>query len=130
MEYNKYSYTFYYIVIPIIVRICVIISILYIKGDNKRCFKICTSTIFYDYKTIDTIDELSQVRKCMNNTFHETIPVSRVLVTLSFIDGVILEIIDNDIEDIIENVYDLRANILYMLAFQKVVKEDVDKPME
>ena len=30
----------------------------------------------------------------------------------------------------IENIHDLRDNILYMLSFQKVVKEDVVEAME
>ena len=44
-------------------------------------------------------------------------------------DVVILKFIDNDIENVIENIDDLRSNILYVIGFEKVVKDDVDKVM-
>ena len=31
---------------------------------------------------------------------------------------------NNDIENVIENIHDLRENILYILSFEKVVRED------
>ena len=52
-------------------------------------FYFCIATIFYDYKNIGIIDELYQARKCINTVFHETITVSRILLTLSIIDDVI-----------------------------------------
>ena len=63
----------------------------------------------------------------MINNFHETIPVTRILLTLSIKDIVFLEIHDIDIENVIENIHDLGANILYMIRFEKVVKDDVVK---
>ena len=42
----------------------------------------------------------------------------------------ILEIDGDGVDFIIDNIHDLREIILYMLSFQKVVKEDVDKAME
>ena len=43
---------------------------------------------------------------------------------LSIIDDVILKINKNDIESIIENIHDSRENVLYMLAFEKLVSEE------
>ena len=89
----------------------------------------CNAAIFYDYKNIGNIDELNQARRCTINIFHETIPVSRLLITLTIIDVVILNSSDDDIENIIKNFHELRANTLYMIGFEKVVKIDVDKVM-
>ena len=72
----------------------------------------CNDFIFYDYKNLGNSEELNQVRKCTNNKFHEKIPVNRISVSLSLIDDVNLEIRDNDIENVIEIIHDLRENIL------------------
>ena len=40
------------------------------------------------------------------------------------------DINENDIEIIIENIHDLRENILYMLSFEKIVRdEQIVRPM-
>ena len=54
---------------------------------------------------------------------------SRKLITLSITDVVILKINNMDIENVIEKIDDLRSNILYMIGFEKEVKDDVDKVM-
>ena len=95
----------------------------------KDIVNFCNAAAFYDYKNIGIIDELNHARKCIINKFHETIPVSRILITLSFVDFVILKLIDNDIENFMENIHDLRANISHMIGLEKVVKDDVDKVM-
>ena len=74
-------------------------------------------------KSLSVIEELNKVRKCAINTFHEIIPVSRFLVALSIIDDMILKIIDNDIKNILDNLHDLRDNILYMISFERDIKE-------
>ena len=65
---------------------------------------------------------MNQVRKCIINTFFKTIPHNKILVSLSIIDDLILKINDNDIEKIIENIHDLRENILYKLSIEKLIK--------
>ena len=67
----------------------------------KGVLNFCNAAIFYDYKNIGIIEEVNQARRCIINNFHETIPVSRILITLSIIDVVILKINDNDIENVI-----------------------------
>ena len=37
---------------------------------------------------------------------------------------------NNDIEKIIENIHDLRKNILYMLSFEKLVRDEQQKVIE
>ena len=91
----------------------------------------CNAAIFYDYKNLYIIAELNQERKCIINSFYETIPHSRIFVSLSIIDDVILKINDNDIENIIEKIHDLRENILYMLSFEKLIRDEqqTDRPI-
>ena len=40
------------------------------------------------------------------------------------IDDIILKNNDNDIENLIDNIHDLRENILYMLSFEKLIKDE------
>ena len=91
---------------------------------KKDILNFCNAAIFYNYTDIGIVFELNQVRKCMNNSFYKTIPDSRIRVSLSIIDDIILKINDNDIEDTMENTHDLRENILYMLSFEKLVKDE------
>ena len=90
----------------------------------KDILTFCNAAVFYDYKDIGITCVLNQVRKCIINSFYETIPDSRIRVTLSIIDDIILKIKNNDIEDILENIDDLRENILYILLFEKTVRDE------
>ena len=87
----------------------------------------CNDSIFYDYKNIGIVEELNQVRISIIDNFRKTTPVSRVLVSLSLIDVIILKINDNDIENVIENIHDLRENILYMLSLEKLFGDNNGK---
>ena len=90
----------------------------------KDVLNSCNDATFYDYKTIGIIQELNQVRKCIINSFYKTIPDSGIRVILSIFDDIILKINKNDIENIIEKHHDLRENILYMLAFEKLIRDE------
>ena len=89
----------------------------------KDKLNFCNAAVFYEYTTFGITCELNQVRKCIINSFYRTIPHTRILVSLSIIDDIILKINDSDIEDIFENIHDLRENILYMLSFEKLIKD-------
>ena len=67
---------------------------------------------------------MNQVRKCISNSFYKTIPHTRILISLSIIDDVFLKNINIDIEDIIESIHDLRGKILYMLSFEKLIRDE------
>ena len=56
--------------------------------------------------------------------FFKTNPHIRLLVSLSITDDKILKSHDNDIENIIESIHYLRENILYMLSFEKLVRDE------
>ena len=87
----------------------------------KDILNFCNAAIFYDYENDGIIEELSRVRKCIIDSFFKTIPNTTLLTSLNLIDDIILKIIDNDIENII---HDLRGNILYMLSFEKLIKDN------
>ena len=75
---------------------------------------------------------MNQVRKYIFNSFYKTIPHTRILVGLSIIDDIISKINENDTEHIIENIHDLRENILYMLSFEELNRDEqhsVKKPL-
>ena len=81
----------------------------------KDILNFCNAAVFYDYTNIGITCELNQVRKCIINCFYKAIPHTRILVSLSIIDDIILKINDNDNDNIIENIHDLREKNLNML---------------
>ena len=93
----------------------------------KDSLNFCNHALFYDHENIGVAEELNQVRKYIIKSFHKTIPHTTMLATLSIIDDIILKIHDNDIENINENIHDLRENILYMLSFEKLIKDNNGK---
>ena len=90
----------------------------------KDILNFCNDAVFYDYTNLEICGELDQVRKGIINNFYKTIPYTRILISLSIIDDIILKMNNNDIKDILENIHDLRENILYMLSFEKVVRDE------
>ena len=90
----------------------------------KDILNFCNAAIFYDYKNEGITEELNQVRKYIINSFFKTIPHTMIIVSLSKNDDKILKINDNVIENIIDNVHDLRESILYMLSFEKLIKDN------
>ena len=90
----------------------------------KGILSFCNHAIFYNHENIGVVEELNQVRKYIIKSFNKTIPHTMIIATLSIIDDIILKIHDNDIENFIENIHDLRENILYMLSFEKLIKDN------
>ena len=84
----------------------------------------CKAAVFYDFTNIGVTCELNQVRKCIVNSSYKSIPHTRILVSLSIIDDIILKINNIDIENIIDNIHDSRENILYMLSIEKLPKDE------
>ena len=97
---------------------------------TKDILNFCNAAVFYDYTNIGITCELNQVPKRIFNSFYKTIPHSRVCVSLSIIDDIILKINNSDIEKIIENIHDLRENLLYMLAIEKLTRDEQQKVIE
>ena len=67
---------------------------------------------------------MNEVRKCIIKSFYKTIPHTRILVSLSIIEDIILKIHDNENENIIKNNLDSREIVLYMLSFEKLVNDE------
>ena len=76
--------------------------------------------IFSDYKKEGITKEMNQVRKCITKSFYKIIPYSRILISLSIVDDLILNVNCNDIENNIESVHDLRENVRHILSFEKL----------
>ena len=93
----------------------------------KDLLNFCNHSLFYDHENIGVVEEINQVRKYIIRSFHKTIPHTMITTTLSIIDDIILKIHDNDIENINENIHDLRENIIYMLSFEKLIKDNNGK---
>ena len=91
---------------------------------KKYILNFCNSAVFNDYKNIGSIEELNQVRKCIINSFYKTIPDSRIRVSSSIIDDIILKSNGNEIENILQKIRDLRENIFYILSFGKFVNDE------
>ena len=90
----------------------------------KDKLNFCNHALFYHHENLGVTEELDQVRKYINKSFYKTIPHTTIITTLSIIDDIILKINDNDIENVIENIHDLRENILYMPSFEKFIKDN------
>ena len=86
----------------------------------------CNAAVFCDFKNVGVICELNQVRKCIINSFYKTFPYTRILVSLSIIDDIFFKTYGNENEKILENIHDLREEIIYMLSFEKVCKDEDD----
>ena len=82
---------------------------------TKDILNFCNAAVFYDYKQIGITEELNQVRKCIINKFYKKIPYTRILISLSIIDDIVLQINGNESENILENihVYHKREYIIY-----------------
>ena len=96
----------------------------------KDVLNFCNTAIFFDYSNQEIITEFNQVRKYIINRFHESIPSSRIILTLSIIDEIILKVCDNDIDDILRDIHELRENILYMRSFEKTIEEESESEEE
>ena len=78
----------------------------------KDILNFCNAAILYDYKNDVITEELNQVRKYIINSFYKTLPNTTILTSLSLIDDIILKINNNnDIENVLDNIHDLRENI-------------------
>ena len=87
----------------------------------------CIDSILCDYNNICIVEELNRVRICIIDIFHKTSPASRIKVSSSLIDEIILKINVSDIENVIEGVHDLGEKIIYMLSFEKLVRDNDGK---
>ena len=91
---------------------------------TKDLLYFCNDGVFYDYKNMGIICKFNPVRTFIINRFYKTVPYTRILMSLSIIDDIILKIKNGDIEKILNDIHSLRENILYMLSFEKTVRDE------
>ena len=91
---------------------------------EKDLLNFTNDAVFYDYKSVGIICELNPVGTYIINRFIKTIPYTRVLKSLCIIDDIILKINHNDIKNILDDVHNLREQIMYMLSFEKTAKDE------
>ena len=90
----------------------------------KEILDFCNDALFYDYN-IGIICDLNRVREFLSNRFRGTIPHTRFLSTFSIIDDIILKVCnDDDDENILNNIQDLRQNIVRMFSDEKSIQEE------
>ena len=82
--------------------------------------------IFFDYSDKAYIENFNQVYKFLINNFYKTVSETRIIYVLSIIDGIILKIFNDNIDDILKDISNLRENILYMISFEKFQEEESD----
>ena len=87
----------------------------------KEILAICNETHWYDY---ENMSELNSLRKYIIEYFNDAIPQERLLISLNIIDKIILKIYDDVSQEINIEIFNLREQILYILSFQKTIKED------
>ena len=97
----------------------------------KDVINFCNAAVFYDYTNMGITCGLKQVRKCIINSFYKTMPDSRIRVSLSIIDDIISKTNKIDIENNIEFIHGLGEKILYVLALEKLIRDEqqTDRPI-
>ena len=82
-------------------------------------FELFNKFIFPNHLEVGVDVNVNVLRKYIINRFHEIIPSSRILSTLSLLDDVILKLHDENLERIQDDMYSVRENVMYMLSFEK-----------
>ena len=90
----------------------------------KDILDFCNRAIFFDYNNPGCIEDFNSVRKFIINRFHESIPDSRIIFNLSIIDEMLLKIFNNEIDSILNDIHNLRENMMYMISFEKTVNDE------
>ena len=92
--------------------------------SDKEMFKFFNEFMFFDLSKLGVDVKVNVLRKYIINRFHDTISPSRILTTLSLIDGIILKLHDKYLENIKDDMYDVREIVMYILSFEKFVEEN------
>ena len=93
--------------------------------NDKDMFKFFNEFIFFDPSETGVDVKINVLRKHIINRFHNTIPSTRILTTLSLVDDIILNLHDKNLEGIQDDMYSVRETVLYMLSFETFVDENL-----
>ena len=92
--------------------------------SDKDMFQFFNEFIFLDHSEVGIDVKVNDLRKYVINGFHNTIPPSRILTTLSLVDDIILKLQYKNFDGMQNDIYSVRENVLYMLSFEKLVVEN------
>ena len=91
---------------------------------DKVMFKFFNEFIFLNHLEVGVDVNVKVLRKYIINRFHNIIPPTRILTTVSLINDIILKLYDKNLEGIQDDMYFVRENVMYMLSFEKFVYEN------
>ena len=91
----------------------------------KDILNFCNYAIYLDYNKIGVVIQLDNVRKCIYDNFNKTAPQSKISECLRIIDDMISKINENDVENIITKIYELRENIIYMIGCKTLAENKI-----
>ena len=87
----------------------------------KKISSICNESYWFDYSKIS---EFNKRHKNLIKYFYDSFPKERLIISLNKIDKIILKINDKGKEEINNDIFKIREEIIYMLSFQKTIMED------
>ena len=90
----------------------------------KGIFKLFNEFIFFDHSEGGVDVTVNVLRKYIVNRFHNTIPPSRILTSLSLIDDKISKLRVKNLEKIQDDTSSVRENVLYMVSFERFVEDN------
>ena len=89
--------------------------------SDKDMFKVFNEFIFLDQSDGCVDVKINVLRNYIINRFHNTIPQTRKITTLSLIDDIVLKLHDKNLEGIQDDMYSVRENVMYMLFFENLL---------
>ena len=93
----------------------------------KQVLDICNEALYYEYNGLTDIEEIDIIHLYIVDNFIKPKPRTNVLESLSIIDDIILKICFNeDVENILKYVDDLRTKIICMMVADKTNTDTED----
>ena len=85
----------------------------------------CNCAIYFDYNKIGAGLQLSDLRKCIFDYFDETVPERKILKSLRIIDDMISKIHNNELDNMVDKIYDLKEILKYMIGCKKIAENKI-----
>ena len=81
--------------------------------------------IFFDYNKIGVVLQLNNVRECIFDNFNETVPKNKILESQAVIDDMISKIHNNELDNMVDKIYDFREIIKYMIGCKTIAENKI-----
>ena len=69
--------------------------------------------------------QLSNVRKCIFDNFNKTVPKNKIIETQSIIDDMISKTYNNELDNMVDKIYNLREIIKYMIGCKSIAENKI-----